>query len=124
MDGGPLTVQYLLVVDALNFCFWPEEGLEYEHLAGGVKRSLLEDQNSLSAERLSVIDGAGVQRLLGWPRPVPLQDERARLLREVGRERNLLRDDGDKVAVARLKVVRHYVFSLNAHQLDCTNAWY
>jgi hypothetical protein len=22
-DGGPLTVQYLLVVDALNFCFWP-----------------------------------------------------------------------------------------------------
>ncbi len=23
MDGGPLTAQYLLVVDALNFCFWP-----------------------------------------------------------------------------------------------------
>ena len=22
-DGGPLTVQYLLVLDALNFCFWP-----------------------------------------------------------------------------------------------------
>ncbi len=22
-DGGPLTAQYLLVVDALNFCFWP-----------------------------------------------------------------------------------------------------
>ena len=24
-DGGPLTAQYLLVVDALNFCFWPGE---------------------------------------------------------------------------------------------------
>ena len=36
-DGGPQTVQYFLVVDALNFCFWPEEGLEYEHLAKGVK---------------------------------------------------------------------------------------
>ncbi len=36
-EGGPLTVQYLLVVDALNFCFWPEPGLEYEHLARGVK---------------------------------------------------------------------------------------
>ena len=23
VDGTPLTVQYLLVVDALNFCFWP-----------------------------------------------------------------------------------------------------
>jgi hypothetical protein len=22
-DNGPLTAQYLLVVDALNFCFWP-----------------------------------------------------------------------------------------------------
>ena len=22
-DDGPLTAQYLLVVDALNFCFWP-----------------------------------------------------------------------------------------------------
>lgn len=37
-----LTLQYLLVVDALNFCFWPahgddvpkEERLEYHHLAG------------------------------------------------------------------------------------------
>ena len=26
-DGGsPLMAQYLLVVDALNFCFWPGEG--------------------------------------------------------------------------------------------------
>jgi hypothetical protein len=22
-DNGPLTAQYLLVLDALNFCFWP-----------------------------------------------------------------------------------------------------
>lgn len=22
-DNGPLSVQYLLVLDALNFCFWP-----------------------------------------------------------------------------------------------------
>ena len=36
-DGGPLTAQYLLVIDTLNFCFWPESGLEYEHLARGLK---------------------------------------------------------------------------------------
>jgi hypothetical protein len=30
------TVQYLLVLDALNFCFWPSEGAwEYADLAGG-----------------------------------------------------------------------------------------
>jgi hypothetical protein len=22
-DNGPLTAQYMLVLDALNFCFWP-----------------------------------------------------------------------------------------------------
>jgi hypothetical protein len=24
-DNGPLTVQYLFVLDSLNFCFWPGE---------------------------------------------------------------------------------------------------
>lgn len=24
--GGPLTAQYVFVLDALNFCFWPEAG--------------------------------------------------------------------------------------------------
>ena len=36
-DAGPQTLQYLLVVDALNFCFWPDEDLEYEQLAKGLK---------------------------------------------------------------------------------------
>ena len=53
-DGGPLTAQYLLVLDALNFCFWPEPGLEYEHLASGLKvrRSLhvLRDRKRLGID--------------------------------------------------------------------------
>lgn len=77
------TCQYLLVVDALNFCFWPAPGLEYEHLAGGVKRALLADVNALDSGRLASIDGAGVQLLFGWPEAVPQQEERAALLREV-----------------------------------------
>ena len=28
---------YLFTLDSLNFCFWPLEGFEYEHLAGSVK---------------------------------------------------------------------------------------
>ncbi|KAI3435683.1 hypothetical protein D9Q98_001741 [Chlorella vulgaris] len=78
--------QYLLVVDALNFCFWPDESedLQYEHLAGGLRRSLLADPSALDASRLAVIDGPMLRSLLRWPRPLPLEEERARLLREVG----------------------------------------
>ncbi|KAJ9534515.1 hypothetical protein QJQ45_022133 [Haematococcus lacustris] len=83
-EGQALTATALLVVDALNFCFWPEPGLEYEHLAKGVKAAVLADHTCLAAERLVQCQGEDVQALLGWPRPVPLQEERARLLREVG----------------------------------------
>ena len=41
IDGGPKTVQYLLAVDTINFCFWPQPGLEYEHLARGFKVACL-----------------------------------------------------------------------------------
>lgn len=30
---GPITCQYIFVMDSLNFCFWPCPGLEYEQLA-------------------------------------------------------------------------------------------
>ncbi|KAI7835398.1 hypothetical protein COHA_010694 [Chlorella ohadii] len=76
--------QYLLVLDALNFCFWPQEGLEYEHLAGGLRQAVQADPQALHAERLATVDGPGVRRLLRQERPLPLEEERARLLREVG----------------------------------------
>jgi hypothetical protein len=45
--------------------------------------ALADDPKALEAERLAQIDGPSVQRLVRWPRPLPLQEERARLLREV-----------------------------------------
>lgn len=80
--------QYLLVVDSLNFCFWPHPGLEYEHLAGGIKRAVLTNRDSISAQTLANITEQGVNAFLkgtdhentGFPNP----SERARLLREVG----------------------------------------
>ncbi|PRW33671.1 UPF0553 -like [Chlorella sorokiniana] len=79
-----LVAQFLLVLDALNFCFWPQEGLEYEHLAGGLRQAVLADPQALDAQRLAAIDGPGVRRLLRQEQPLPLEEERARLLREVG----------------------------------------
>lgn len=35
---GPVTCQYIFVMDALNFCFWPTKDLEYDHLAVGLRK--------------------------------------------------------------------------------------
>lgn len=105
-------MQYLLVVDALNFCFWPAEDLEYEQLATGVKvaprtcrcnahfslqiqlgarpqadmrmqAAAMNDPDSLTATRLQQYTGKDVQKLFNCQQAVPLLEERARLLREV-----------------------------------------
>ena len=85
-DGTDLTAQYVLVLDALNFCFWPLDGYEYHHLAGGLKQALLRDSTAFAAEKLAVLTSA---QLTTWlqadaSQVIPLVDERARLLREVG----------------------------------------
>ncbi|GAB4820369.1 hypothetical protein N2152v2_007415 [Parachlorella kessleri] len=84
MSRPELTARYLLVVDSLNFCFWQDEEFEYENLAGGIKASVLRDSSCLDAARLAEMTSEGLQALVGWKRALPLQEERARLLREVG----------------------------------------
>lgn len=83
-DNGPLTVQYLLVLDTLNFCFWPDKDLNYDDLALGLKKAIQMDKSALDADRLQKYTGSELQKLLNWPRPLPLEDERVRLLHEVG----------------------------------------
>lgn len=122
-DGGPRTLQYLLAVDTVNFCFWPgPPGLEYEHLARGLKVpsfflvvshccvQTLQDEHipradtgetlesmcmpaeqdalgrepgALDAGELARMTGPRLQALLSLPAPLPAQEERAALLREV-----------------------------------------
>lgn len=85
-DNGPLTVQYLFVLDALNFCFWPDKDLNYDNLAAGLKATLENDKSAFDADRLQKYTGPQLRGMLGWPRPLPLEDERVRLLHEVGLE--------------------------------------
>ncbi|CBI33705.3 unnamed protein product, partial [Vitis vinifera] len=85
-DNGPLTVQYLFVLDALNFCFWPDKDLSYDHLALGLKEALQNDKSVFDSDRLQKITGPQLRELLKWPRPLPLENERVRLLHEVGLE--------------------------------------
>ena len=44
LNNIELTVQYIFILDCLNFCFWPLEEYEYHHLAGGLKHALLNDK--------------------------------------------------------------------------------
>ncbi|KAM7520407.1 hypothetical protein LguiB_019369 [Lonicera macranthoides] len=85
-DNGPLTVQYLFVLDALNFCFWPDKDLSYDHLASGLKAALQADKSVFDADRLQKYTGPQLRELLKWPKPLPLEDERVRLMHEVGLE--------------------------------------
>ncbi|KAH9663915.1 Queuosine salvage protein [Citrus sinensis] len=106
-DNGPLSVQYLFVLDAMNFCFWPDKDLNYDHLALGLKAALQNDKSAFDADRLQkytgkkdesnlLVSGPELRELLKWPRPLPLEDERVRLLHEVGFE--LERNFGGKAS--------------------------
>ena len=88
------TIQYLLVLDAINFCFWPDHdcvtdeypnGLEYEHVAKGLKKSVERDGiGVLSAESLKEMTGPRLRGMLEWPRELPFEAVRAKRLREIG----------------------------------------
>lgn len=81
--GAPdATVQYLLVLDALNFCFWPTAGFEYADLAARLRDVVRADASAFDADRLAAVTPDALAAWLGadvWP-----LDERARLVREVG----------------------------------------
>lgn len=69
--------------DCLNFCFWPTPGLEYEHLAFGLKAAVQRDPKALSADRLAM---ATEDTIRGWFSgfDIPQIAERAAKLRELG----------------------------------------
>ena len=80
------TIQYLFVVDALNFCFWPSQGeWEYEDLSTALKRTLEADGAALSSERLAAMNEQSLTLLLGG-KQLPNMAARVEHLREVGRE--------------------------------------
>uniref|UniRef100_K3WIW1 Queuosine 5'-phosphate N-glycosylase/hydrolase n=1 Tax=Globisporangium ultimum (strain ATCC 200006 / CBS 805.95 / DAOM BR144) TaxID=431595 RepID=K3WIW1_GLOUD len=82
-EDGPLTCQYVFVMDALNFCFWPTENMEYEHLARGLKNALLKDTHALDAANLVRVDS---ETLTSWFHPFtpPQLEERKRKVQELG----------------------------------------
>ena len=73
-----------------NALCWPSPrsragpGLEYEHLACGLKRHIEQHGiGAISAEQLAVATKDDVRAFFGAKGPLPQEEERARLLREV-----------------------------------------
>lgn len=71
----------LFILDFMNFCFWPLPGFEYHHLATHIQQAVNE---GLSLHELKSFTSDDVVNKLFHGVKVPMADERARLLRELG----------------------------------------
>ena len=95
VDGTARTAQYVLVLDALNFCFWGEPRWEVQHrgqwlngywaLAVALRRAVEEGVPILDARFLAQMDLADLAQVLRGRGEVPLLEQRLASLREVGR---------------------------------------
>jgi len=85
---------YLLLLDALNFCFWPEprwtvsyqgETLNgYWALATSLKRAFEVDRILDDLEQFATMTEEKLKRILDGTNEIPLLNERAQILRELG----------------------------------------
>ncbi len=93
-DGSPRTVQYLFILDSLNFCFWPPPKWHvtfggkalggYYSLSTALKLAVESDPNWLDAAFLADVSLAAVDKALTGNRSIPLLEARWRILHEVG----------------------------------------
>lgn len=107
-DGTARTVNYLFLLDTLNFCFWgkPKWTIEYKGktldgywaLAASLKRAADEDPRVLGADFLANISPDELANILRGKGEIPLFAKRWRNVRELG---TVLRDQWDGSA-ARL----------------------
>lgn len=95
-DGTSRTLNYVFVLDTLNFCFWGEPRWKYRHqgqlldgymaLAACLKDAFERGDPLDDAEYLAQLDLSQVEKLLaGEEGQIPLLDSRLRVLREAGK---------------------------------------
>jgi hypothetical protein len=94
-EGSPLAADYVLVLDALNFCFWGEPRWRVEYagkvldgywaLAACLRRALEASVPLLDPAYLAAFDERAARDLFAGQHEIPLLPERIANLREVGR---------------------------------------
>jgi len=96
-DGGPATANYVLLLDALNFCFWPDPGqprwtIEYQGrilggylaLAASLKRAIEEGIPLLDADWLAQVTPERLQHVFRGEGRIPMMERRVENAREAG----------------------------------------
>lgn len=96
-DGGPAALNYVLLLDALNFCFWssgdaPRWGVYvgntyydgYKALAAALKRAVESGIPVTSADYLANLTSQQLDSILSGTAPVPMLEYRLANAREVG----------------------------------------
>ena len=98
-DGGPATLNYILLLDALNFCFWcpggscderwavqvgPRTYNGYKALAAALKRAVMEGVPLTSADYLAQMSGPQLAEILRGNVTIPNFEQRLANAREVG----------------------------------------
>ncbi len=93
-DGTARTVNYLFLLDALNFCFWGRQRWTIEYhgkkldgywaLAASLKRAAQENPRILDAEFMARISPQELENIFGRNGKIPLFAERWRNVRELG----------------------------------------
>eukprot|EP01016_Furgasonia_blochmanni_P025180 TRINITY_DN2711_c0_g1_i5.p1 TRINITY_DN2711_c0_g1~~TRINITY_DN2711_c0_g1_i5.p1 ORF type:complete len:322 (+),score=59.18 TRINITY_DN2711_c0_g1_i5:69-1034(+) len=77
-----MLVDYVFVLDTLNFCFWPH-WWEYEQLANSLKELIEKDNECFQPKNLLKLTRQTLRETIFKNEDFPLLDERLRLLHEV-----------------------------------------
>ena len=76
-------IAYVVVIDALNFWFWPTPEFEYDNLQSNLTNLLKNEPEFFTAESLSTVSTETIKSKV-FTEDFWLLDDRSRLLREVG----------------------------------------
>ena len=80
-NNKDLTIQYILLLDALNFCFWSHPTYNYADLASSLKRVVLDNPENISANSLASMT---IDKLKVWLPEAPLVEQRLNAVHEIG----------------------------------------
>jgi len=96
-DGDQDTVAYLLILDSINFCFWPKPGADkweiqyksetlsgYYALAASLKKAIESGIRITEAHYLVKLPLDKLRQILGGKGELQLMEERVRILNELG----------------------------------------
>ncbi|GKD46763.1 queuosine salvage protein-like protein, partial [Tanacetum coccineum] len=81
--------------------------LNYDDLDSGLKAALENDQSVFDADRLQKYTDLELRQLLKWPSPIPLEDERVRLMHENHRGKGI-KHRGNSATKLVSTITRHF----------------